>query len=226
MSLSLAFLTLGMLQNLWGRPSACGGLSGRPDGLSITYRGFSTVRGSSMTRPSRRESAISKPAQADVDVGRRNACPTCVPDQRGYGAKRTTASFFTPAPTRYGTLAPPKSFPIIRMPRLLAPAMFRNNSVPVAAFEFRTVAPSTFVNATAAAPVPAGFPLKPSSSKSCASSTRSALCRPADLHGIPRLLQRRVRIVRNEQLDVIEADAVEPAIRMPVDHRSSLPVRH
>src|ERR1019366_4587979 len=45
MSLSLAFLTLGMLQNLWGRPSACGGLSGRPDGLSITYGGFSTVRG-------------------------------------------------------------------------------------------------------------------------------------------------------------------------------------
>src|ERR1035438_10213033 len=74
MSLSLAFLTLGMLQNLWGRPSACGGLSGRPDGLSITYRGLSTARGSSMTRPSRRESAISKPAQADVDVGRRTEC--------------------------------------------------------------------------------------------------------------------------------------------------------
>ena len=34
----------------WGRPSACGGLSGRPDGLSITYGGFSTVRGSSRTR--------------------------------------------------------------------------------------------------------------------------------------------------------------------------------
>ena len=28
----------------WGRPSACGGLSGRPDGPSITYVGFSTVR--------------------------------------------------------------------------------------------------------------------------------------------------------------------------------------
>jgi hypothetical protein len=28
----------------WGRPSACGGLSGRPDGPSITYGGFSTVR--------------------------------------------------------------------------------------------------------------------------------------------------------------------------------------
>src|ERR1022692_1372039 len=35
-----------------GRPSACGGLSGRPDGLSITYSGFSTVRGSSRTRSS------------------------------------------------------------------------------------------------------------------------------------------------------------------------------
>src|ERR1035441_9310900 len=29
---------------LWGRPSACGGLPGRPDGLSITYGGFSTAR--------------------------------------------------------------------------------------------------------------------------------------------------------------------------------------
>src|ERR1019366_5378391 len=28
----------------WGRPSACGGLSGRPNGLSITYGGLSTVR--------------------------------------------------------------------------------------------------------------------------------------------------------------------------------------
>jgi hypothetical protein len=28
----------------WGRPPACGGLSGRPDGLSITYCEFSTVR--------------------------------------------------------------------------------------------------------------------------------------------------------------------------------------
>src|ERR1035438_9186275 len=53
----------------WDRPSACGGLSGRPDGLSITYRGFSTVRGSSRTRPSRRESAISKPAQPDAHNG-------------------------------------------------------------------------------------------------------------------------------------------------------------
>src|ERR1022692_3623411 len=34
----------------WGRPSACGGLSGRPDRLSITYGGFLTVRGSSRTR--------------------------------------------------------------------------------------------------------------------------------------------------------------------------------
>ena len=46
----------------WGRPSACGGLSGRPDALSITYGGFSTVRGSSRTRSSR---------QAGVDAGRR-----------------------------------------------------------------------------------------------------------------------------------------------------------
>src|ERR1019366_4723533 len=36
----------------WGRPSACGGLSIHPDGLSITYSGFSTVRGSSRTRSS------------------------------------------------------------------------------------------------------------------------------------------------------------------------------
>ena len=34
----------------WGRPSACGGLSGRPDRLSITYGGFLTMRGSSRTR--------------------------------------------------------------------------------------------------------------------------------------------------------------------------------
>src|ERR1022692_5322034 len=34
----------------WGRPSACGGLSGRPDRLSITYGGFLTVRGCSRTR--------------------------------------------------------------------------------------------------------------------------------------------------------------------------------
>ena len=34
----------------WGRPSACGGLSGRPDRLSTTYGGFLTVRGSSRTR--------------------------------------------------------------------------------------------------------------------------------------------------------------------------------
>src|ERR1017187_5055771 len=35
----------------WDRPSACGGLSGRPDGLSITYSGFSTERGYSRTLP-------------------------------------------------------------------------------------------------------------------------------------------------------------------------------
>src|ERR1022692_69961 len=29
---------------MWGGSPACGGLSGRPDGLSITYGGFSTVR--------------------------------------------------------------------------------------------------------------------------------------------------------------------------------------
>src|ERR1017187_9137606 len=46
----------------WGRPSARGGLSGRPDALSITYGRFSTVRGSSRTRSSR---------QAGVDAGRR-----------------------------------------------------------------------------------------------------------------------------------------------------------
>src|ERR1700691_6095300 len=93
---------------------------------------------------------------------------------------RTTASLLAPAPTRYGTLAPLRSLPNNRMPRLFPPAMSRNRSVPVAAFESRMVAPSTSVNATAAAPDPAGFAPKPTSSKCCASSTRSALCHFAD----------------------------------------------
>src|ERR1017187_2470933 len=60
----------------WGRPSACGGLSGRPDELSITYGGFSTVHVSSRTRFWRLE--ISHPGTA----GRRGrrlqgwSCPT------------------------------------------------------------------------------------------------------------------------------------------------------
>ena len=83
---------LGMLHNLWGRPPglsgwacgprivmktmwgrlpACGGLSGRPNGVSISYGGFSTVRRSSRTRPSRIGISRSKREQADVDVGRR-----------------------------------------------------------------------------------------------------------------------------------------------------------
>ena len=52
------------------------------------------------------------------------------------------------------------------------------------------------------------------------------IARPADLHGIDGLLQWRLGIVRNEQLDIVQADAVEPAIRMPVDQRRSLPMRH
>jgi hypothetical protein len=35
---------------MWGRPSACGGLPGRPAALSIGSSGFSTVRGSTRTR--------------------------------------------------------------------------------------------------------------------------------------------------------------------------------
>src|ERR1022692_4514443 len=52
----------------WGRPSACGGLSGRPDALSITYGGFSTVRRSSRTGSRDRPTWTSA---ADLEV-----CPT------------------------------------------------------------------------------------------------------------------------------------------------------
>src|ERR1017187_7908036 len=48
-----------VMKKPWGRPSgvpsAPSSLSGRPDRLSIAYGGFSTVRGSSRTRPSASE---------------------------------------------------------------------------------------------------------------------------------------------------------------------------
>ncbi|HUD99013.1 MAG TPA: GNAT family N-acetyltransferase [Bryobacteraceae bacterium] len=39
-----------VMKTMWGRLPACGGLSGRPNGISISYGGFSTVRGTSTSR--------------------------------------------------------------------------------------------------------------------------------------------------------------------------------
>jgi hypothetical protein len=49
------------------------------------------------------------------------------------------------------------------------------------------------------------------------------VARPADLHGVRGLLQRRLRVVGDEQLDVVEADAIQPAMGMSVDQRRALP---